>query len=67
MTKFVRTDITGLARDMNSKAIVATDQSALNAYRKRRETLRSQEDRISKLESDVSEILSLVRKLAGRN
>lgn len=59
-----------LVRDLNSKAILNTDRTALEEYYMKRELVKKQqahqvktEDRITHIENEMTEIKSLLRQL----
>lgn len=59
-----------LVRDLNSKAILNTDRTALEEYYMKRELAKKQqaqqvktEDRITHIENEMTEIKSLLRQL----
>ena len=71
MTTHVRIEDTALIRDIHSKAILNTDRAGLDEYLMKREIAKKQqadqvntEDRLDKLENDMSEIKSLLRDIA---
>ncbi len=53
----------GTIRDLNSKALLSTDINKLNAHKKRKELMQKNEDRIESIETDVTEIKSLLKQL----
>lgn len=53
----------GLCRDVNSGAIINTDGSALRRYRNRRKELIARDNRINKLEADISEIKQYLKEI----
>jgi uncharacterized protein YicC (UPF0701 family) len=55
----------GYAKDKASKAIVSTDNSALEAYRARRKREQDRLDEINNLKQDVAEIKDLLRQILG--
>jgi hypothetical protein len=58
----------GLVKEISSKAILFTDNSALEAYRARRKKAAETEaklDEINTLKQDVAEIKDLLRQLIG--
>ena len=58
----------GLIKDTSSKAILYTDNFALNAYKARRKKAAEMEaklEKINTLEQDVAEIKDLLRQLIG--
>lgn len=50
----------------NSGAIVNTDSEALKAYRLRKQLSEKQEQRMSKLENDLSEIKQLLMSIVNK-
>ena len=59
-------DQNGLIRDMNSKAILNIDKQALDEHRQKRKVMRdllSQGARIDKMETDITEIKSMLIEL----
>lgn len=52
-----------LVRDSSTGAILNTDREALVAYRRRKNLIKSQEDRINKLETDLSDIKNLLNTI----
>lgn len=56
-------DSIGLHREMESGAILNTSSDDYNKYIKQRESMLSQKQRVDKLESDISEIKSMLNQL----
>lgn len=55
-------DDENLVRDMNNKAILNTNMTALQAYRKRRD----RDKEMDQLKTDVDEIKSLLKQLLNK-
>jgi hypothetical protein len=55
-----------LVKDTRSGALLNTDVNALEAYKKRKQTLQQTEARLDRLESDVGEIKDLLKELIGK-
>ncbi len=55
-----------LFRDMDSGAIINTDRSAFLNYREKRKQKLKEMERINKLESDVSDIKSLLHTIIDK-
>jgi ribosomal protein L13 len=60
---FAKTDYPGFVKHTQTKAVVNADKTALTGYRKRRDQFRQQKGRISKLETDVAHLKSMVETL----
>jgi hypothetical protein len=63
-----------LVRDINSKAVLNTDKAGLNDYLMKREIAKKQQveklesqQRLEKLEQDMSEIKALLYEIARKN
>jgi hypothetical protein len=69
MNKYVKTEVDGLVRDINSGAILNVDNSALDAYRRQKmavESAKTANERISKLENDIGDIKEMLQQLLKR-
>jgi hypothetical protein len=69
MNKYVKTDVEGLVKDINSGAILNVDNTALEAYRRQKMAVNSAKtanDRISKLENDIGDIKEMLQQLLKR-
>ena len=69
MNKYVKTEVDGLVKDVNSGAILNVDNSALDAYRRQKmavESAKTANERISKLENDIGEIKEMLQQLLKR-
>jgi hypothetical protein len=67
--KLVPTDHYGLAKDLESGAILSVDNAKLDAYRKKKAALAKVDKtvaRIDALETSVDEIKGMLRELLGR-
>lgn len=61
---------TSFSRDLNSKAIIEQDKKKMLEYKNKRTILKKQhttEEKINKLEQDLDEIKSLLRKVLESN
>jgi len=58
-----RVDGEKLVRDPMSKALLSTDKRAVEDYRRRRASIKSQEDMINSLKTEVQELKSIVQRL----
>lgn len=63
---YVQIEGSSQVRDLNSKALLSTDINKLNAHKKRKELLQQNEERILTIETDVTEIKSLLQKLLDK-
>ena len=69
MNKYVKTEVDGLVKDVNSGAILNVDNSALDAYRRQKmavESAKTANERISKLENDIGDIKEMLQQLLKR-
>jgi hypothetical protein len=69
MNKYVKTEVDGLVKDVNSGAILNVDNSALDAYRRQKmavESAKTVNERISKLENDIGDIKEMLQQLLKR-
>jgi hypothetical protein len=69
MNKYVKTEVDGLVKDINSGAILNVDNSALDAYRRQKmavESAKTANDRITKLENDIGDIKEMLQQLLKR-
>jgi hypothetical protein len=70
MSSFVKTEKEGLLRDLETKALVSTDNNALKAYKYKKQKA-MQIDQIIKeheeLRKEMYEIKSLLLQLVGQN
>ncbi len=57
---------TQLGRDPNSNAIINTDLSAYEAYRKARKEARRKEEEMATLKDEVAELKALVKTLVDK-
>jgi|TARA_B100001996_G_scaffold74658_1_gene55077 hypothetical protein len=55
-----------LGRDPSSNAIINTDQSAYDAYKRARREAKRKEEEMSSLRSEVGELKELVKSLAKK-
>jgi len=55
-----------LGRDPSSNAIINTDQSAYDAYKRARREAKRKEEEMSSLKSEVDELKELVKSLAQK-
>ena len=63
---FVKTDVDGIIRDTNSKGLLNTNVSALDAYKKNRKKsfeMDEVKNKVITLEKDVSEIKTMLTKI----
>jgi hypothetical protein len=75
--RYVPTDHDGLIRDTETKAVLASDVSALQNHRKKREILKKQKDKLNsinnikedvdELKADISEIKNLLHAIMLSN
>ncbi len=56
-----------LFRDTNSNAIINTNESGYESYMTRKKFQENEHDRLNHLESEISEIKSLLKALAERS
>ena len=69
MNKYVKTEVDGLVKDINSGAILNVDNTALEAYRRQKmavESAKTANERISKLENDIGDIKEMLQQLLKR-
>ena len=70
MSSLVKTEKEGLLRDLETKALVSTDNNALKAYKYKKQKA-MQIDQVIKeheeLRKEMSEIKSLILQLIGQN
>lgn len=69
MNKYVKTEVDGLVKDINSGAILNVDNSALDAYRRQKmavESAKTANERITKLENDIGDIKEMLQQLLKR-
>jgi hypothetical protein len=69
MNKYVKTEVDGLVKDINSGAILNVDNSALDAYRRQKmavESAKTANEKISKLENDIGDIKEMLQQLLKR-
>lgn len=59
----VKTEHSSYLRDTHNKALINKDKIALKAYKSRKRANRNTTERLNKIESDLSEIKALLRKL----
>jgi hypothetical protein len=52
-----------LVRDTQTKAVLNTDMTSLQAYKQRREELRKRDNDFDSLKNEVSELKDIVQKL----
>lgn len=67
--KYVKTDVEGLVRDMQSGAILNVDNGALSAYKKQKKAFEAAHNtagRLDKLEGDMDEIKQMLQLLLKR-
>lgn len=65
----MKTEVEGILRDKHSKALLNTDDEALNAYKKRKQKnaeINRMREEMDELKNDVSEIKSLLTKIAEK-
>tara|TARA_Y100000310_G_scaffold158734_1_gene158166 strand:- start:1920 stop:2123 length:204 start_codon:yes stop_codon:yes gene_type:complete len=53
----------GFEKDSRNKALLSTDLTALQSYKQARQNRRNQEQRLNKVENDLSEIKSLLTQI----
>jgi len=51
----------------NKGAVLNVDNEALKAYKKRKEIIKENDDRLDKLEYEMSEIKRLLQQIIGKN
>ena len=67
--KYIKTNITGMVIDQKNGAILNTDSSSLDNYRRQKalfSTSKSNQERIDKLEDDIGMIKSILEQLLKR-
>jgi len=68
--KYYQTDVEGLVKDPNSGAVLSVDNARLQAYKKQKaafEEGQKANQRIAKVEQDLSEIKELLNQLLKRS
>jgi hypothetical protein len=68
--KYLKTDVEGLVKDPNSGAVLNVDNAKLDAYRKQKAALKlnmENNERINKVEKDLSEIKEMLSQLLKRS
>lgn len=66
MNSYIKTNVEGLVKDLDSGAILNVNNGALEQYRRQKAMLETSNDtglRITKVENDVSEIKQLLQQL----
>ncbi len=66
--KYLKTDVEGLVKDPTSGAVLNVDNAKLAAYRAKKaaaEKVTDTNERLAKVESDMSEIKSMLLQLLG--
>jgi hypothetical protein len=67
MRKLVKVQgVPGLARDPNTNAILNTDSAGYAAYKHRKRLNAKKDQRLDKLERDMSEIKTLLQQLVSK-
>lgn len=69
MNKYIKTEVEGLVKDVNSGAILNVDNTALEAYRRQKmavDSAKTANERISKLENDIGDIKQMLQQLLKR-
>ena len=69
MNKYLKTEVDGLVKDINSGAILNVDNTALEAYRRQKlaiESAKTANEKISKLENDIGDIKEMLQQLLKR-
>jgi hypothetical protein len=67
--KYLKTDVQGLVKDIESGAVLNVDNARLQAYKKQKAAFESSKDsgkRLEKLENDMSEIKQMLQQLLTR-
>lgn len=62
----VKTDIPGLMKDMSSGAVLNTDNTKLEAYKKTKQMIKDRQadkERLAKLESDLADIKDMLSEI----
>ena len=65
----VKTEVEGIYRDLSTGALINKDQSALEAYKKikkKNSEIEEMKAKVNSLESDISEIKTLLLKLVEK-
>ena len=52
-----------LVRDTETQAVLNTDLSSLEQYRKRRETLRKKDEELTHIKEEISELKTMLQQL----
>ena len=67
---YIKTDKEGIVRDVETKALVSTDNNALKAYKYKKQKAMEMNQVIqehAELKRELSEIKSLLEQLVGKN
>lgn len=59
--------VPGFVKDEASGAILNTDETALTAYRKHRLNIEKKNERIDKLERDMTEIKNMLKEILNKS
>ncbi len=62
----VQTEDKRFTRDLNSKALITTDTTALINHRNRRNKLRAEKDEINNIKAEISEIKNLLYQILDK-
>ena len=52
-----------MVRDVRTKALLSTDKDAVRAYEKRRQELKTQKERINRLEQELADLKTIIAEL----
>jgi hypothetical protein len=69
INNYIKTNVDGLVKDPKSGAILNVDNNKLLAYKKQKELFNKtnkMENRLTKLETDMSEIKNMLKQLLAR-
>ena len=66
MEGFVDTDEKGLVRDLNSKALLNTDQQAYKEYKRNLEQKKTESERLNNLEKELQGIRNLLLQVLDK-
>jgi len=64
--KLVETERPGLARDLESGALVNTNMDALKAYKARKSNIGKTEERLNKLEGQINTLMGMMQQLIDK-
>tara|TARA_Y100000296_G_C5024242_1_gene181435 strand:+ start:363 stop:572 length:210 start_codon:yes stop_codon:yes gene_type:complete len=62
----VKTDLPGYVKDKKNGGVMNTDNVALDAYKKRRQSMREHDNDINALKDEMGEIKTLLKKLLDK-